>query len=162
MVTPRQGHHHGVMNTRGLRAGTSLAELVLTLAILGCAAAIAVPRLSGARDEYAVRAARDAAAALVDRARLLAQLRGSARLDVDPVLSEIRVESPIGTPAATPLRPGAEWRAALAIAGSQSGTVSLDFDAHGLGRVANRTIRFRRGDREARLTLSTYGRVRRW
>ncbi|MGD8276574.1 MAG: hypothetical protein PVH00_01050 [Gemmatimonadota bacterium] len=150
------------MTSHRLRAGASLAELVLSLAILGCAAAIATPRLTGARDEYAVRAARDAAAALVDRARLLAQLRGSARLDVDPARSEIRVESPIGSPMATPLRSGAEWGAALTVAGGRPGTVSLDFDAHGLGRLANRTLRFRRGDREARLTLSTYGRVRRW
>jgi len=162
MVAPRSGRDHGVMITHELRAGTSLAELALVLALLGAVAAIATPRLVGARDEYAVRAARDAAAALVDRARLLAQLRGSARLDVDPALSEIRVEAPIGSPVATPLRSGAEWGAALSIAGSRPGTVSLDFDAHGLGRLANRTLQFRRGGREARLTLSTYGRVRRW
>jgi len=162
MVAPRRGRDHGVMTTNQLRAGVSLAELVLSLAILGCAASFATPRLAGTRDEYAVRAARDAAAALVDRARLVAQLRGSARLDVDPVRSEIRFESPIGVPAATPLRTGAEWGAALTVAGGRPGTVSLDFDGHGLGRLANRTLQFRRGDRVARLTLSTYGRVRRW
>jgi type II secretory pathway pseudopilin PulG len=150
------------MNRLRLRAGASLAELILSLAILTCAAAFATPRLAGARDEYAVRAARDAAAALVDRARLLAQLRGSARLSIDPVASEIRVEAPIGSATASPLRPGAEWGAALSVSGSRPGTVALDFDAHGLGRLANRTLQFRRGGREARLTLSTYGRVRRW
>ncbi len=150
------------MKTLRLRAGASLAELILCLAILSCAAAFATPRLAGARDEYAVRAARDAAAALVDRARLLAQLRGSARVDVDPALSEIRVEAPIGSPTSSPLRAAAEWGAALSVAGSRPGTVSLDFDAHGLGHLANRTLQFRRGGREARLTLSTYGRVRRW
>jgi type II secretory pathway pseudopilin PulG len=150
------------MKSTRLRAGASLAELVLSLAILSCTAAFATPRLAGARDEYAVRAARDAAAALVDRARLLAQLRGSARLVIDPALSEIRVEAPIGNPAATPLRPGAEWGAALSVAGGRVGAITLDFDAHGLGRLVNRTLQFRRGEHEARLTLSTYGRVRRW
>jgi len=150
------------MKAHRRRAGTSLAELVLSLAILSCAAAFATPRLVGARDEYAVRAARDAAAALVDRARLLAQLRGSARLQIDPARSEIRVEAPIGSPVASPLRSATEWGAVISVAGSRPGMVSLDFDAHGLGRLANRTLRFRRGGREARLTLSTYGRVRRW
>ena len=144
------------------RAGATLAELVLSLSILAWAAGLALPRLAGARDEYAVRAARDAAAALVDRARLLAQLRGSARLRIDPGAAELRIEAPIGTAAGAPLLPGAEWGAALVIAGHGSGPVALDFDVRGLGRVASRTLQFRRGDREARLTLSAYGRVRRW
>ena len=36
------------------------------------------------------------------------------------------------------------------------------FDGLGLGQVASTTVRFRRGDAEAGLTLSSYGRVRRW
>lgn len=150
------------MNASTSRAGATLAELILSLSILACAAGIALPRLVNARDEYAVRAARDAAAALVDRTRLLAQVRGSARLRIDPGAGEIRVEAPIGTPARDGLLTEPDWGAALSVAGSGSGAVLLDFDGRGLGRLANRTLRFRRGDSEARLTLSSYGRARRW
>jgi hypothetical protein len=149
------------MKIAGCRAGATLAELLLSLSILTCAAGLAWPRLAGARDEYAVRAARDAAAALVDRTRLLAQARGSARLRVDPAAGRMQLESPIGVPAGTPLLTGPDWGAALDVAGS-AGAVVLDFDGRGLGRLANRTLQFRRGTREARLTLSSYGRVRRW
>ena len=38
----------------------------------------------------------------------------------------------------------------------------LPFDALGLGRGATRTFVVRRGDRQARLTTSSYGRVKRW
>lgn len=150
------------MKTDQPRAGTTLAELILTISIMAAVAAFALPQLTGARDEYAVRAARDAAAALVDRTRSLAQLRGSGRVLVDPRASEIRIEAPIGTPVAGSLSPRAEWGAEVLLSGRPVGVLALDFDARGLGRLANRTLRFRRGDREARLSLSTYGRVRRW
>ena len=151
------------MNAQYLKSGTTLAELILVLALLAAAAGVASPRLVHARDEYAVRSARDATAALVDRARTLAQLRGSARLRIDPAAAEIRVEAPIGNPAGSPLFLRSDWGADVSIAGRGStAPLDLDFDGRGLGRLANRTLRFRRGGQEARLTLSSYGRVRRW
>ena len=161
MVAPRPGSDRDGMKPHRNRAGATLAELILSISLLSGAAAIAVPRLIGTRDEYAARAARDAAAALVDRARTLAQLRGSARLRIDPAVGEIRVEAPIGSAVGAPLHTAADWGVVLALSGSP-GPAALDFDVRGLGRLANRTLRFQRGGREARLTLSTYGRVRRW
>jgi len=65
MVAPRRGSHHGGMKIPDDRAGATLAELVLSLSILAWAAGLALPRLAGARDEYAVRAARAPYAARV-------------------------------------------------------------------------------------------------
>jgi len=143
------------------RPGVALPDLIITLAILAILAVIAAPRLQQASQAMAARAARDAAATEFERARVLALARGTARVIVDPASAELRVESPAGIPAAPPLRLGA-FATAVTVDGLASGTASLDFNAIGLGVSANRTIRFRRGQQESRLSLSLYGRVRRW
>jgi len=110
-------------------------------------------------DRVAARMGRDGLAAQLARARTLAVARGSARVVIDAAAGRIAIEAPAGTPAGMPalLPDGIELRVDGA-----AGTVSLDFDRRGLGLLANRTFRFRRGGAEARLTLSTYGRPRRW
>ncbi len=141
--------------------GATLADLLITLAILAVLLAMAAPRLVRARDAYAVRGARDAAASLIERAAALAGMRGGARLQVDPGAGELRAEAPPGQPAGQALRLTLQFGVVLSVDG-HSGPLALDFDGLGLGSIANRTLRFRRGGEEARLSLSLYGRPRQW
>lgn len=143
------------------RTGVALPDLIITLAILSILAVIAAPHLREASEAMAVRSARDAAAGELERARVLAIARGSARVIVDPATAELRVEAPPGTAAGSPLRLDV-FSATVSVDGLTSGTASLDFNAIGIGQTANRTIRFHRGGQESRISLSLYGRVRRW
>lgn len=160
MVAPRSRRQHRTMNQVRRRHGATLTELIATLAILAIIAVIAAPRLRQASQAMATRAARDAAAAEIERARVLAMGRGSARVIVDPAASTLRVEAPPGLAAGSPLR--LEIYSATVSVDGTAGTVSLDFNALGIGQSANRTIRFQRGAQESRISLSVYGRVRRW
>jgi hypothetical protein len=150
------------MHDTRLRAGTALADLIIAMAIIAVMATIAIPRLARARDSFAVLVARDAAASAIDRARTLATARGTARIVLDPAASELRIEAPVGAPVRSPLRFRDAFAVDMTVDGQSTGTVSLDFNAMGLGVSANRTVRMRRGAQEARLSLSLYGRVRRW
>jgi hypothetical protein len=47
------------------------------------------------------------------------------------------------------------------LSGNRS-AVEIAFDALGLGRIASQTLRFRLESQEAGLTVSSFGRVRRW
>jgi hypothetical protein len=80
---------------------------------------------------------------------------------VDLAHASARIEAPVGLIRET-LHLGAGFGVQLVIDHATTSTVRLDFDALGLGRLANRTFRVRRGRHEARLTLSSYGRPRRW
>ena len=158
MGAPRfPAHPAGMQN----RAAVSLFDLIITLAVLSVIGVAAVPGWLRGRDAYAVRAARDATAGMVERARSLATARGSARLWVDPAMAEVTLEV-AGAPASDPLGLGQTFGVQLTVDGRSAGRVALDFNAVGLGVVANRTLRFRRGREEAGLTLSIYGRARRW
>jgi len=145
--------------------GFTLHELLVVLAVLAVLAAIAAPAAAGVSDAVAARGARDATASLLSRGRAEAPARGGTYLSVD-----------LGTAMATLRagRPGAEgallatldlrhtFGAKVDSRGVTEGVVDLVFDAHGIGRVASRTLSFRRGGAEAALTVSSYGRVRRW
>jgi len=162
MVVPRRrGQRRGMTMPDSRRAAVALPDLLITLAILAILAVVAAPRLRRASDAMAVRSARDAAAAEFERARVLAVARGHARVIVDPAGSEIRVESPGGVAVGPTLRFDV-FPAAVTVDGMASGVATLDFNALGIGQSANRTIRFRRGAEESRISVSIYGRVRRW
>ncbi len=137
--------------------GTTLVELTVLLALLTILAGMTVSATATTRDGAAVRVARDAVGASIGRARSLARLHGSARVVLEP--DRVLVESP-----ADSVRERLELQrfgSRLTVDGA-SGLVVLEFDRLGLGRLANRTIRLQRNRAEARLTLSAYGRVRRW
>lgn len=141
--------------------GTTLPELILLMLLIALLTAFAVPATRNARDQAAVRGARNALAGSVARARMLALSRGSARLSVD--VSRDAVDLEAGGSAAEPRRElGAEFGVDIVVDQSSVPVVVLEFDGLGVGRLANRTFRVRRGAAEARLTLSTYGRPRRW
>jgi Tfp pilus assembly protein FimT len=140
------------------RSGATLPELIVVLGLLAILGGMTFTASADVRNGVAVRAARDAAAGEIARARALATLHGSARLLLDPGSTDLVLEAPAGSPAAvTPLESGV-----TVTVDGRSEPVWLEFDALGLGRLANRTIRFGRGSAEARLTLSSYGRARRW
>lgn len=146
------------MTTRVLHGGATLPELLILLSLVAILASMSLSVAGHARDGVAVRAARDAVAAELARARALARLHGAARvrfhsgtMRVEAPRDSMRIERSIG---------GA-FGVEVAADGA-AGELVLEFDALGLGRLVNRTIRFRRNDAEARLTLSSYGRPRRW
>lgn len=151
------------MIVRDLRpAGSSLLELLLVLTLLSSMAAAGVLALRRGIEVYAARAARDSMAAAAARARSLAVANGSARLVVDPSAASFWIEAPPGARAGDPVRLGDSFGVTVATEPHAGGVVVIDFDALGLGRIASRTFRLRRGSTETRLTLSSYGRPRRW
>jgi prepilin-type N-terminal cleavage/methylation domain-containing protein len=150
------------VQTRRHPPGHTLPELLIVLAILGIVASMSAPRIAGALDGYAVRTARDATASVLGRARVLALARGSAAVVVDGTTGMVTVESPVGEGAADPFPLAAMFHVAVEADGAPAALVVLRFDGLGVGRFANHTLRFHRGGAEARLTVSSYGRPRRW
>lgn len=141
------------------RHGFTLIEIATVLALLGVLMAVAMPPLVGWRDGLAVRAARDDLATALARARIAAVATGGAALVVDPAAGR----SWIRTPAADGLEPvdlRERYRVEVDVGGADA--VEVRFDALGIGRLANRRIAIRRGRARAGLTISAYGRARRW
>lgn len=150
------------METRALQSGTTLIELVFVLTLIAILAGIGVPPLRRAADAVGARSARDALAASVARARALAVARGGAELIVDARAGSFWIESPSGRAVGEPVDLAARFRVQLHVEGAADEPVALVFDGRGLGRMTNRTFEVRRGSARARLTLSAYGRPRRW
>jgi type II secretory pathway pseudopilin PulG len=142
------------------RAGFALADLIITLAVLGIVLGMAAPRVGALRARGAVRSARDATASAFERARSLAVARGTARVTIDATAGTIAIESPIGIAADAGLQLADTWGVEVGVGGAP--TAVLDFNAIGLGVVASRTITITRGSARAGLTVSSYGRIRRW
>lgn len=154
MVVPRPGTHHPPMRNR---AGTSFLELIVVLALLGLLLGIAAPPALRWRDVLAVRAARDELAAGLATARATAIAAGGAALILDVSAGVFWVTAGGRAGHATDVGN----RYGVRIEGAD-GHVEIHYDAVGIGRLANRTLRFRRGRAEAGLAVSAYGRVRRW
>lgn len=160
MELPRcRGHLPGMYNVRR-RAGFTLADLLITLALLGIVLTIAAPAIGAVRSQAAVRSARDASASMIEHARALAVSRGTARVRLEPASGTMSVEAPIGIPSGSVLHLGTGYGVTLGV-GSVAGAV-IDFNAMGLGVMASRTITFSRGRASAGLALSSFGRIRRW
>jgi prepilin-type N-terminal cleavage/methylation domain-containing protein len=142
--------------------GHTLPELLIVLAILAIAASMTAPRVRSGLDVYAVRAARDATAAALAQARALALARGSAIAIVDGAMATVAVEAPAGRPVGGTVHVRGLFHVDIDMDGAPAATVTLRFDALGIGRFSNHTLRFQRGGAAAHLTLSSYGRPRRW
>jgi prepilin-type N-terminal cleavage/methylation domain-containing protein len=98
----RKSHKKGAVRPRDtpytapMRAGYSLSELMLVLAVVGLLLGIAVPRLSRAMDYVEVEAAANELVAAHQRARMMAIVRGQVlTLDVDS--AQLRITLPSGT-----------------------------------------------------------------
>lgn len=141
-------------------SGHTLPELCALLAALGIALLIAAPAVARTLDGLAVRGARDAVVVEATRARMLARARGGAILHIDAQHGAVWVAGVSGDTLSDPIPLMARYRARIDLGTAPAAAVA--YDHLGLGRLANRTVRFVRNDAEARLTVSAYGRVRAW
>ncbi|MFW5951632.1 MAG: prepilin-type N-terminal cleavage/methylation domain-containing protein [Gemmatimonadota bacterium] len=139
--------------------GYTLIELLFVLLILGGLLGIAMPPAGRWLDDAAVHAARDELAGALAWTRMAAASAGGATLVLDPATARFEILGPAGArgPATDLAR---RYRVEVDVGTDQP--VLLRYDALGIGRIASRTIRIRRHAAEAGLTVSAYGRVRRW
>lgn len=161
MAPPPTPGNHGDMSIRPVRPGLSLLELALVLCVLAIGAGIAGPSLKTALDTFAVIAARDALVASLERTRAHAIALGGARLRIDSGTARCWSEDQTGAPLGTPHWLG-ENGVSVEVVGAGATPATLSFDAMGLGRLANRTIRLRRGNVTSGVVVSAYGRPRAW
>ncbi len=136
--------------------GFSLIELVLTCALLGLVAGIAVPRTHDALNAIRVAQAGHEVAAALTIGRAAAIRRSDyARVVVDEVSGSIRVESGIDTLLLRPLRE--MHRVSL-----RASRDTVTYSPTGLGYgVSNSTIVVSLGARAETVTVSRLGRTRR-
>ena len=139
--------------------GYTLIEILLVLCFLGVLLAISLPPLARWRDAAAVHAARDELAGALALTRITAASRSGATLVLDPPTARFWTEVDGQRPApATDL--ASRYR--VRVEAGSAGPVLFHYDALGIGRLTSRTIRIRRHGAEAGLTVSAYGRFRRW
>lgn len=159
------GLHEAVEATRRRRLpadgsridGHTLIELIAVLLIGSLALAVGLPAADAQRDRWAVAGAREAVVGAVGSARATAMTRGGASLFVDPAGDSIWSSGPWGASEVVDLR-----RQFGVDLGPDGTPIELRFGPLGLGRVASRTLVLRRGSAASSLTISSYGRVRRW
>lgn len=137
----------------------SIAELTLTLTVAGILAGLATPVARRGLDALKVRAAREAFFAAAARTRSVALAHSGASLIFDTArrtatISTARRNAVIELPLS-------QFDVEI-LTDASNPTITLTYDGRGIGRMASRTIRFRRGRAEAGLTFSSYGRARRW
>jgi type II secretory pathway pseudopilin PulG len=155
MDLPRaRSYRRGMRN----RSGFSLLELGLVLLVLGMLAALVVPPAGRARDGLAVRAARAELAGALAATRATAIRAGGAALLLDTESGDVWIETAAGVRLPTGYPLGARYGVQLTT--DRTPPVALRFDALGIGRLTNASIRVQRGHAVAVLTVSAYGRVR--
>ncbi len=149
-----------MLGRAGPRPGFTLLELATVLTLMGSAVAVSLPAARRQLDRTAVLGAREEVAGLFHRARARAIALGGAslRLTADPPAIELAAGGEILDEAH--LRD--EYGTALIMTLSgQRAEAELRFDALGIGRIASQTIRLSRGDEDAVLVVSSYGRLAR-
>ena len=141
-----------------VRSAYSLLELCVTLLLLAVLLGLAAPPVRRALTRARVRSAREVVAMELARTRALAVAHGGAALVLDLPRARAWVES--GGTTTPPVVVADDRLLRVSADGAAGDTIRIAFDALGLGHIASRTLRFRSGDLEARLTVSSYGRVR--
>ncbi|NNM05830.1 MAG: hypothetical protein HKO65_12140 [Gemmatimonadetes bacterium] len=137
-------------------SGFTLVELLILLTLLGLGVGLLIPAARVQRDRFAVLGAREEVAGLLHRARVEAVARGGAALSLVAGSSSVAIVAEEDTVARTELHEG--YGVAMALSGNRQ-EASLFFGPLGLGWVASQTIRFRRGAAEAKLIVSSLGRI---
>lgn len=136
----------------------SLTELLLVLCIMSIMLMLAAPAARDGMDSVRVRAARETAFGLAARARSVALARGGADIVFDLTDETAAIVASDGVVVTT--ASFSEYD--VDVASDNAARIVLSYDARGIGRMASRTVHFARGNAEAGLTFSSYGRVRRW
>ena len=142
--------------SRSAPYGATLLELALVVALLASLSVAGLHGFSRLRDHWAVDGARSALAELIRETRVRAVARGGARVVLSAVGHEARLES--GGDVLRRLMLMDDFAVRLDLGGSEE--VELVFDASGVGRVASRSLGLARGGANARIVVSSYGRVR--
>ncbi|MGD2070863.1 MAG: hypothetical protein PVI57_19485 [Gemmatimonadota bacterium] len=140
------------------RRGSTLLELSTVLLVASVALALAVPSARRLGDRAAVVGAREAIVGMVSAARGAALDAGVAELVVDARADRVWVEAE-----------GRERREldlarefGVDVGPPDAERARLRFGFLGLGVASSRTVTVRRGSAARSLTVSAYGRVRRW
>jgi type II secretory pathway pseudopilin PulG len=139
------------------RHGFTLLELAIIFAVLTVLCVSALPAFTNARRVLAIRAARADVIAAISATRAHAVLVGGAQLVVTPD-GELRIERGDGRAVGEAVHLGARY--GVLIATPRNVPVVLRYDALGIGRMTNTTLRLHRGDVTATITVSAYGRAR--
>jgi prepilin-type N-terminal cleavage/methylation domain-containing protein len=137
-------------------SGFTLLELVVVLALMSLGFSVLLPAARSQRDRMAVLGAREEVAGLLHRTRGEALARGGAELILNSLPPTAEIVANDDTLAAARLEK--EYGVTLHLSRGRAST-SLAFGPMGLGRVSSQTLRFRRGDEEALLVVSSLGRV---
>jgi prepilin-type N-terminal cleavage/methylation domain-containing protein len=143
-----------------MRNGHTLTELITVLLLLAILLAIALPPVRGWRDAAATRGARDELAARLSWTRIAAVSHGGAVLVLDIPAARYRVELGGGVTAHE-----GDLRNLYGVAIQSAAvrdTLVLRYDGLGIGRTTGVTLYVRRGAAVSGLTISPYGRYRRW
>lgn len=141
------------------RMGATLYELLITLLVLGVLVTVAAPQLKSTIEVLALRAARESVFGVFTRARSLALQHGGASIELSAPDDRVTIRLPSGM---------IEHELLLAaqnvdlLPDASADPVILRYDAYGLGRMMSRTITLASGDVSGGLTVSSFGRVRRW
>jgi len=137
-------------------SGFTLLELSTALFLMGLCLAFLLPAARRQRDRTAVLGAREEVAGMFHQARFEAVTRGGATvaLKTAPAAAVLSAGGEVVAQVAI----WEEYRVSLSLSRGGSET-ELSFDPLGLGRVSSQTLRFVRGDAEAGLVVSSYGRV---
>jgi prepilin-type N-terminal cleavage/methylation domain-containing protein len=149
------------MHTRS-RSGTTLLELLCSLALLGVLLGLAALPVSYAGDVLGARAARDAILNAAAASRALAIQHGGADLSLTAADGTMAISTRDGVVQDTLAQLASAFRVEIDFGDARAEAVTLRFDALGIGRLANRTVRIRRGSVTAGVTFSAYGRARAW
>ena len=139
--------------------GLTVVELLLALTLLSLGVASLLPLARHQRDRLAVAGAREAVAGVIARGRAEARRRGGATVVLTAAPPGARVES---RDAEIPLLRSdlTSFEVEMDL-GDDVREARLRYDALGVGRVASRTVAFRRGRAEVALVVASYGRVSR-
>lgn len=155
MDAPRPAVYRRAMRKR---PGHTLLELSIVLMLATLFATLAVPSFLRGRHALAVRAARAELVATIAAARSTAILTGGATAVVDMPGSAIWIEAPDGSRIGDARELGHSH--GIELEHSRYSRIDIRYDALGIGRLANTSIRIRRGDVTSTITISAYGRVR--
>lgn len=128
--------------------------MLVLIAVTASAFAPGARRLA---DRAAIVSAREEVVRELTRARTAALGGGGSRVTIVARPPTVRISVGSHPPRTVPI---GDERLTVRLTGARDSTTFV-FDRLGIGRFANGTILLRRGDAEAGLTVSSYGRVRR-